>query len=107
MDPKRFKNFIIGLLRRGSYKWAARSDALRAAKVERGKYTCNMCKGIFRHKEVAVDHIQPVIDPNDGFVSWDEYIERMYVPMDGFQVLCKTCHDAKTRIENAMRTRRR
>lgn len=52
---------------------------------------------------VFVDHIEPVVNPETGFVSWDEYIERLFVEEDGLQVLCKECHDKKTKEEKERR----
>lgn len=52
-----------------------------------------------RVKNVKVDHIDPVIDPTEGFTTWDEVIRRMFVEKDGLQVLCKKCHDEKTQDE--------
>ena len=49
-----------------------------------------------------VDHIDPVVDPKVGFVDWTTYIERMFVEEDGLQILCKECHDKKTRFEKSI-----
>lgn len=95
--------FIKGLLRRGSFHWRARNEALVAARVERGKYLCADCKELFGPKEVALDHIVPVVDPKVGFTTWDDYINRLFCETDGFQILCHSCHDAKTQIEDVMR----
>jgi hypothetical protein len=95
--------FIKGLLRRGSFHWRARTEAMTAARVERGRYKCATCEDLFGPKEVALDHIKPVVDPKVGFTTWDDYIERLFCPMDGFQVICHSCHDAKTLMEDAMR----
>jgi hypothetical protein len=58
---------------------------------------------LFGPKEVALDHIEPVIDPKVGFTTWDSYIERLFCEADSFQVLCHADHDQKTQIEDAMR----
>ena len=51
-----------------------------------------------------MDHIIPVVDPKTGFTTWDEYIERLFVPKGGWQMLCKSCHDTKTHeVENPLR----
>jgi hypothetical protein len=95
--------FIKGLLRRGSFHWRARTEAMTAARVERGKYKCATCEDLFGPKEVALDHIQPVVDPKAGFTTWDDYIARLFCAAEGFQVICNSCHDAKTLIEDQMR----
>jgi 5-methylcytosine-specific restriction endonuclease McrA len=95
--------FIKGLLRRGSFHWKARNEAFKMARVERGKYKCAMCGELFGPKEVNMDHIHPVVDPRTGFTTWDEYIERLYPYEEGWQCLCSSCHDGKTRIEDSLR----
>jgi len=50
-----------------------------------------------------VDHIEPVVDIKRGFVSWDEYIKRLLVEKKGLQVLCRDCHDKKTKEERGQR----
>jgi formate-dependent nitrite reductase cytochrome c552 subunit len=44
-----------------------------------------------------------VVDPKEGFTTWDSYIERLFCPAEHFDVLCKSCHEAKTQIEDVMR----
>jgi len=95
--------FIKGLLRRGTFHWRARTEAMTAARVERGRYKCATCGDLFGPKEVALDHTLPVVDPKVGFTTWDDYINRLFCPAEGFQVLCHGCHDNKTLIEDAMR----
>jgi hypothetical protein len=102
------KRFIIDTLRRASFKWKPRGEAMASARVARGKYRCAMCKNEhFGPKEVRVDHIMPVVDTQEGFTSWDSYIQRMFCEIDGLQVLCKQCHDIKTEIERSVRKAKR
>jgi len=49
-----------------------------------------------------VDHIDPVI-PINGFETWDEVINRLFCEVEGYQAICKTCHDDKTKKENDKR----
>jgi len=95
--------FVKGLLRRGSFHWKPRNEALKLARVERGKYKCAMCEELFGPREIQLDHIHPVIDPRKGFTTWDDYIERLYPYEEGWQTLCISCHDNKTRIEDVLR----
>lgn len=95
--------FVKGLLRRGTFHWRARTEAMTAARVSRGRYLCAECKDQFGPKEVILDHIDPVVDPKTGFTTWDDYIRRMYPPAEGFQVLCSGCSAVKTEIEDKMR----
>lgn len=97
------KRFIINGLRRMSYKWKPRNEVKKKARIRRGIYLCAGCGGEFPNKEVCLDHVVPVVDPEKGFESWDVYIERMFPEEEGFQVLCSTCHDEKTAKENSTR----
>ena len=107
----RFNSFITSMLRGGQWKWAPISETLQAARTRRGFYLCNGCKkevplsykeGKKKVKNVAVDHIKPVVDPSTGFTTWDEKINRLFCEMDNLQVLCKACHDVKTNDERAV-----
>lgn len=60
-----------------------------------------------RVKNVHVDHIEPIIDPDVGFTSYDDMIERMFCEAPNLQVLCTSCHDAKTDQEKARAKARR
>lgn len=97
------KKFIVPTLRRASYRWPARNEALKEARISRGMYKCNVCLDTFARKGVNVDHIEPVVDPIKGFEGWDVYINRMFCGKDGFQILCKTCHDFKSQEEKKIR----
>jgi 5-methylcytosine-specific restriction endonuclease McrA len=101
-----FKSFIRGNLRRITSRWGPIGDCLKNARTRRGFYICNSCKEEVpastrdennkRVKNAVVDHIVPVIDPNVGWVSWDDTIERMFSELDNLQVLCCACHKIKT-----------
>lgn len=108
----RFNTFIKGVLRTGTRKWAPKYECINAAK--RGKrvnsktgrvaehYECAECHGLFPLKDVAVDHIEPVV-PVTGFVSWDDVIHKMYCNSDSLQVLCSPCHKIKSKKESEER----
>lgn len=112
----RFNSFIKSALRGASRKWAPIQDALKDARVERGYYKCNGCKkkvtatvkeGRKRVKNVHVDHINPIIDPNVGFTTWDDCIDRMFCEQENLQVLCRKCHDIKCAEEKEIEKARR
>lgn len=105
MIDKKLKSFVISILRRATYRWKPRSEAYHRNKVERGRYTCEMCKQVFARKEVQVDHIEPVIPVETGFTTFDNYIERMFCNSEGFAILCISCHEQKTAIENNQRVK--
>lgn len=96
-------NFIKNSLRRASYRWPARNEALKSARVERGLYRCAMCQLTFKRDQVQIDHIIPVIDIKEGHTTWDKYIERLFCDQNGFQICCITCHDIKTSQEDKLR----
>jgi 5-methylcytosine-specific restriction endonuclease McrA len=100
--PTPVKAFIIATLRRASYRWRGRSEAVKLARRDRGLYECASCKNLFRNKEYCVDHISPIV-PVTGFDSWDGFIERLFCEADGFQILCYPCHDLKSSNENIVR----
>lgn len=109
----RFKSFVISALRAASRRWPPKYKALKEAFAGRkvnaktGKlamhYTCAKCKKLFVAADVQVDHIEPVVDPKKGFVSWDSFIERMFCEMENLQVLCKADHKVKTDQEKRER----
>ncbi len=105
----RFNSFVKGALRAASSRWPPKFEALNNAYVgkkinsksgrEAKHFKCNCCWQDFPASEVQVDHIQAVIDPFKGFISWDEVVKRMFCETEGFQILCKPCHKAKTAAE--------
>lgn len=95
-------------LRRISYQFPERQKALANARVERGMYRCKMCEdaGIdatYGRKEIQVDHIEPVISIESGFIDWNDYIARLFCKADNLQILCKSCHQIKSYLENDIR----
>ncbi len=107
MVSNNVKSFVIRALRRSSLRWYARNACMKRAKKARNQYECAHCHNIFGRKDVHLDHKEPVIDPLKGFESFDIYIERLFVPETGYQLLCKPCHEVKTQWENAVRVARR
>jgi len=114
----RFRQFIRGGLRSITMRWPPKNKVQKNARIERGVYLCAGYKtkshevpvslppkpgNKRRINNVLVDHIQPVVDPVVGFVDWNTFIKRLFCEADGFQVLCKECHDAKTKDERKKR----
>lgn len=58
-------------------------------------YECAMCKGLFPSKQVNVDHVDDA-----GTLQKEEditpFILRLFCDPSKLQVLCKSCHDAKS-----------
>ena len=95
-------------MRKGTYKWKPRNEALSEARVERGRYLCAGCKEIVGRKEIQIDHKEPIIDPKVGWVSWDVYIDRMFCEKENLQALCKSkCHSEKSKYERKQAAERR
>lgn len=112
----RFRSFIRSQLRAATMRWGPIAECLKASRVGRGEYLCAGCKatvpatikvGGRRTKNVHVDHIEPIVDPNVGFVSYDVMIERMFCESENLQVLCNDCHTTKTDKEKAQAKLRR
>jgi hypothetical protein len=109
----RYKSFVTSAIRgafgRFPNKFAALKNAFVGKKTnkktgrEASHYKCAGCKKQFVAKDVAVDHVLPVVDPVVGFVSWDVYIERMFCDISNLQVLCSACHKEKTAEERKAR----
>ena len=97
------QTFMIQQLRRISYKWPPRTEAKKRAWVSRGYYRCASCKEVFHYKKMQLDHIIPVIDPVKGWIGYDDFINRLFCDSSGFQYLCKSDHQEKTKKENKIR----
>jgi 5-methylcytosine-specific restriction endonuclease McrA len=99
----RFNSFIKSALRSASNRWGPKHLCMKNARVGYGKYECCSCRKIVGPKQIKVDHINPVVSTERGFNGWGEYIARMFVEVDGFQAICKDCHQAKTNSEREQR----
>ena len=134
MTPK-WKGTIINTLRKLSYTYEPRNKAKELQKVGPATYYCKHCNiwvyegkmdlekhsqklsklslsppnGLVKGK-LKMDHIEPIV-PVTGFKrppwDWHEYIERMFVQEEGYQGLCKPCHDVKSKQENEERQKTR
>lgn len=114
--PTRIKNYVISVLRRGTYKWPEKSKAFKNAQVQVGEfstgrpkfmYSCSICGKLFARKDVVADHILPVV-PIEGYASGlefdaTEYIIRLYCDASGLQIICEEDHKIKTMLENQLR----
>ena len=113
----RFNSFIKSILRSGSRRWEPKYTTLNEActgvktNVKTGRqakhFKCNCCGKDYPSKDVQVDHIMPVINPETGFLTWDDVIENMFCEKEKLQVLCYECHAIKTASEKSIATERR
>ena len=76
-----------------------KKDGTRAKKdgVER---QCQVCGGWFMTKYITVDHIDPVISVDEGFIDWNTFIDRLWhCGKEKLQRICDGCHNKKTALE--------
>ena len=99
----RFRSFITSALRRASGRWGPKNRAKQLARVARNTYRCAACQKLYGNSQVHIDHIAPVVDPVRGFVSWDEFIARLFVEVEGFRCLCESCHAEVTAQQREVR----
>jgi 5-methylcytosine-specific restriction endonuclease McrA len=73
------------------------------AKVDSVQYQCQSCNQWVGSTLVSVDHIVPVISTADGFVDWNEFVNRLFCKKENLQRICDPCHDKKTHSEKVAR----
>ena len=116
LTEAQFTTFVKNQLRGASWKWACISDTLKKARVKKGWYLCNGCKQLVpttilvdgkRVRNTSVDHIKPIVDPELGFTTWDDFINGLFCEEDNLQLLCKACHDSKSNQEKSIAVEKR
>ena len=115
----RKKGFIISTLRGAFRRWGPKQKCIKDARIRRGFYRCECCKEEVpatlppkpgnkkRIKNIVADHIEPIVDPIEGFKGYDEWIRRGFVEIEGFQALCHSCHEKKSKKERELRKQQR
>jgi 5-methylcytosine-specific restriction endonuclease McrA len=104
----RYRTFIRSAMRRAWMKWPPKYECLHAArrpyvgpnKKQKWEFQCAHCRDWYMGKEVAVDHIIPW-GSLEG-LTLDQAWSRLLVGVSQLQVLCTTCHDAKTQLERSV-----
>lgn len=90
---------IVNTLRKLWLFSPERREAIKASKCE-GGYRCCVCGGIIpNQKLVKVDHKEQV--RSHGW-DWNDFMERLFCPSDGLQIMCKACHDKKSKEEREL-----
>jgi len=116
------KNWIVQRLRQLSLKWPPRNNVKKNNRREYYKtkkdgtqydkpnfeYQCNICKEWFPDSKVQLDHISPVVDPeNATLYTEEEFIGKFAISLlcyeDNYQIAWINCHELKTRLENEKR----
>lgn len=104
--PTKLKSYIIAHLRRIGYRAIHRKPAFARAYKGRAEWECELCKKMYTtQKDLHGDHISPVINPETGFTTWDEFINKLF--LGEMQAICKECHYKKSENENAIRREKR
>ncbi len=104
----RFWSFVRSGLRAMWQKWPVKWQVLQEARRPYGgkdkrtkwEYQCNGCKQWFKTKDVSVDHIEPAGQLRD-YEDLPRFVSKLLCEKDNLQVLCKGCHDEKTKTERS------
>ncbi len=116
INPKE-RNLLKGAIRRVFSRSELRRQALDKAVVKeysdpnRKRVTrwgkCAICSKLEPAYLLEVDHLIPVVPENSSLeqMTWDELVNRVWCDEDKLQAVCKTCHKAKSKEENANRRR--
>lgn len=79
-------------------------EAMHRAKVAPNQYKCEGCNKVFKLREVQVDHIDPVIDPVEGWQGLQSFATRLFCPSNRLRVLDQdSCHKSITLAQNKIR----
>jgi 5-methylcytosine-specific restriction endonuclease McrA len=103
MSEAVYWTFIRSALRQKSRWWPPVTQVkLEARRIYKGvnkrqkyEYQCNICKEWFMEKDINIDHIIPAGALNCG-ADLEGFVGRLFVEVEGLQVLCINCHDKKT-----------
>ena len=76
------------------YKTGKKAGEFKTVKM----YRCNGCGKSFRQKEVQVDHVLPA-GTLKSFEDLGKFAKNLFVGTGQLQVMCKPCHEVKTRKE--------
>lgn len=101
--PRSLKQILMSGLGKSWMMWGPRNEVKRRCKIEgkTGWWNCEICKRAT--ERIEIDHIKPVVKPEDGFSGWDSYISSKFVEADKLQGICRECHREKTKSENKVR----
>jgi len=110
MTEAAFWSMIRSALRQKSRWWKPIAQCKQLAKKaykgnnkrQRWEYQCNKCKGWFKSDEVNVDHVEPAGSLNNA-QDLPAFVETLFCEVNNLQVLCKTCHDVKTKLEKQLK----
>jgi hypothetical protein len=104
----RYFGFIRSSLRAAFMRWGPKSAAKTLAReyTDDGvRYRCAECDDLYTNADTQVDHIKPCGSLR-SYADLPGFVQRMFCEVDGFQVLCKDCHQIKTNQEKASRKKK-
>lgn len=100
-------SWVLSYLRKMTLRWKPRFDRMNEGRKKKplGKNgrevwanTCEHCNKWFKTSDLDMDHVLPI----GGMKSLDEagrWLKMALVEIEGYQRLCKKCHDKKTLVE--------
>jgi hypothetical protein len=110
----RFWSFLRSALRNASQRWGPKQEVKKHNRRpydgnnvrQKWEYRCESCGGWFMDKEVEVNHKIPVGELS-AYEDLPEFVRRLFCGVDGFEIVCKTCHNqitAKWKTEKGTRS---
>ena len=108
MTESQFWSMIRSALRQKSRWWTPikncknlnRREYKGKNKRQKYEYQCNHCKEWFPEKQISADHIIPCGQLNCA-EDLPGFVNRLFVEISGFQILCDKCHTVKTNLERS------
>lgn len=101
----RFWGFLRSALRRASDRFPPKQQAktlhrrpYKGGGRQKWEYQCVECGKWFAEKDIQIDHIEPV----GALKDWShlpDFCKRLFCGVEGYQVMDKQCHQAKTNRE--------
>lgn len=106
MTSSAFFSFLRSALRAKSRFWIPAQECRKAArrpnqssnKRLKWEIQCNKCKNWFPDKECSADHLQAAGSLN-SFEDLPEFCRKLFCEIEGYQMLCSTCHNTKSQEE--------
>lgn len=110
-SESRYFAFIRGALRKAASRYPVKLSIKKKARRKKPEgvegrhvyeFQCKHCTGWFPDKDVEVDHIIPA-GTLKTYNDLPRFVELLFCEEDNLQLLCKTCHRAKTKREREER----
>lgn len=107
MTESQYLSWIRSALRSKSLRWPPRATCLELArrpykgpmKQQKWEYSCALCEGWFKMKEVCVDHFPVAAGSILSVEDIGAFANNLYCEVDNLRCLCKVCHDVHTLAE--------